>query len=90
MLFHKRTKHIIRYIWIVLSIIIILSMVVTYSGFTMLARSGNASPSTVQTDPAIASQEMQLDTNTAAAPSASTVSPQVPAAPQEQLKFDIQ
>ncbi len=34
LLFHKRTKKVVKYVWIVFSIIIILSMVVVYSGFT--------------------------------------------------------
>jgi hypothetical protein len=38
LLFHKRTKKAIKYIWGFISVLIVLSMVVTYSGFTMLAR----------------------------------------------------
>lgn len=43
-LFNKKTRNVIKYIWIVLTIIIVLSMVLTYSGFTSLART----PATTQ------------------------------------------
>lgn len=32
MLFHKRTRKVIKYIWIVLSVIIIISMTLAFSG----------------------------------------------------------
>jgi hypothetical protein len=43
-LFNKKTRNIIKYIWIVLTVFIVLSMVLTYSGFTRL-------PNTVANQP---------------------------------------
>jgi hypothetical protein len=37
-LFNKRTRNIIKYVWAVFATLIILSMVVAYSGFATLAR----------------------------------------------------
>lgn len=36
LLFHKKTKKIIRYVWMVFAVLIILSMVIVYSGFTAI------------------------------------------------------
>lgn len=44
MLFHKRTKKAIKYIWGAFSILIVVSMVVTYSGFTLLAGTSRPTP----------------------------------------------
>ena len=38
MLFHKRTRKIIKYVWAVFAVMIALTMVVAYSGFASLAR----------------------------------------------------
>ena len=38
MLFHKRTKKIIKYVWGFFSVLIALSMIIAYSGFARLAR----------------------------------------------------
>jgi hypothetical protein len=45
LLFHKRTKKAIKYIWGFISVLIVLSMVIVYSGFTMLVNT----PDTTQT-----------------------------------------
>lgn len=42
-LFNKKTRNIIKYIWIVLTILIVLSMILVYSGFSSLARTPSAS-----------------------------------------------
>jgi hypothetical protein len=42
-LFNKKTRNIIKYIWIVLTIFIVLSMVLVYSGFSSLAGTPSAS-----------------------------------------------
>ncbi len=55
LLFHKRTKKVIKYVWGFISVLIVLSMVVTYSGFTMLART----PST--TEPPVDIPQEALD-----------------------------
>lgn len=47
-LFTKRTKKVIKWFWGVFAVLVILSMVFTYSGFTMLART---TPSTTQDIP---------------------------------------
>lgn len=48
-LFTKRTRNIIKGIWIVLAILVMVSMVITYSGFTMLART--ESPQAIEVSP---------------------------------------
>ena len=41
MLFHKRTKKIIKYVWGFFATLIALSMIIAYSGFAKLARTQN-------------------------------------------------
>ncbi len=53
MLFHKRTKKVIKYLWGGFSIIIALSMVFAYSGFTLLS----GTSSTTNTPPVEISNE---------------------------------
>ena len=43
-LFNKRTRNLIKILWGVLATLVILSMVITYSGFTMLARTQTSEP----------------------------------------------
>gem|GEM_PF-5915685 len=44
MLFHKRTKKVIKIVWGVFASLIMLSMIITYSGFTLLARTSSPTP----------------------------------------------
>lgn len=68
MLFHKRTQKTIKVIWMVISAIIIVSMIIAYSGFSMLAQSApQAAPLVEET----AGTPITLDANpdgTVAAP----------------------
>ena len=43
-LFNKRTRNAIKVLWGILAALVILSMVITYSGFTMLARTQPSAP----------------------------------------------
>lgn len=43
-LFNRRTRNIIKIFWGILATLVILSMVITYSGFTMLARTQPSQP----------------------------------------------
>ena len=43
-LFNKRTRNMIKVLWGVLATLVIISMVVTYSGFTSLSRSQTSEP----------------------------------------------
>lgn len=43
-LFTKKTKNVVKWFWIVFATLIMLSMVFTYSGFTMLARTQTPQP----------------------------------------------
>lgn len=53
-LFTKKTKNIIKWFWIVFATLIILSMVFTYSGFTMLA--GTTTPQPQEIPPEVLEQ----------------------------------
>jgi len=37
-LFNKKTRNTIKFIWAILAFLVVLSMIITYSGFTTLAR----------------------------------------------------
>jgi len=50
-LFTKRTKKVIKWFWGVFAVLVILSMVFTYSGFTMLA--GTGAPRTNEIPPEV-------------------------------------
>jgi Na+/H+-dicarboxylate symporter len=43
-LFNRRTRNIIKVFWGILATLVILSMIITYSGFTMLARTQPSQP----------------------------------------------
>jgi glucan phosphoethanolaminetransferase (alkaline phosphatase superfamily) len=45
-LYTKRSRKIVRYLWIIFAILIIISMVVAYSGFTLIAPQQNVSHQT--------------------------------------------
>lgn len=51
LLFHRKTKKAMGYVWIVLSIVIILSMVVTYTGLSRVATTPSSVPDSAQTPP---------------------------------------
>jgi hypothetical protein len=73
-LFNKRTRNIIKVIWGVLAVLIMVTMVITYSGFTMLA--GTQQP----TEPIEVSPEDLLQPNASSSidvGSLSTTSPEI-------------
>jgi hypothetical protein len=43
-LFNKRTRNAIKVLWGILAALVIISMIITYSGFTMLARTPSTEP----------------------------------------------
>ncbi len=53
-LFTKKTRNIIKWFWGIFATLIILSMVVTYSGFTMLARTSTPNSSIELTEEELA------------------------------------
>lgn len=53
LLFHKKTKKAIQYIWIGLSILIILSMVITYTGLSRVSSQVSQDTQTPQTQPPV-------------------------------------
>lgn len=80
-LFHRKTKKTMQYVWMVLSVIIVLSMVVTYTGLSSVA-------------PSIAGQDnAQTQTPTPSSVPSSTpstvTSTSTPSQPVEKLPFTI-
>jgi hypothetical protein len=104
LLFHKRTKKAIKIVWGFISIVIVLSMVVTYSGFTMLAGTATSPPTTTdlnqealdllakqqQSATTSARQEVPITTNASNTVKLATTTPAVPPAkPVKQLDFSL-
>ncbi len=80
LLFHKKTKKAIQYIWIGLSILIILSMVITYTGLSRVS-------SQVSQDAQASAQPPQQENQPVAAAATSTAS-STPT-PVEKLPFKV-
>lgn len=76
-LFHRKTKKAMQYIWMALSVIIILSMVITYTGLSRI--------SSTQTQ-----QDTQTqDTEQATAPSSAPTTASSTAQPVQKLPFRV-
>jgi hypothetical protein len=93
LLFHRRTKKAIKYVWGFISILIVLSMVVTYSGFTQLSRSTPpVTPPTTAQEPATTPEALSPVTasNTIElAPTPTTQEVPVKTPPPAPLKFSL-
>jgi len=81
-LFHKRTKKVIKWFWGVFAILVAFSMIFTYSGFTMLART---SPSTTQEIPPEVLAELQAQQNASTTPETEALLEQVNASGSVQV-----
>jgi Na+/H+-dicarboxylate symporter len=71
-LFNRRTRNVIKVFWGILATLVILSMVITYSGFTMLARTQPSQPIEISPEDLQRSASSTLDVSTL-----STTSPEL-------------
>jgi hypothetical protein len=70
-LFNRRTRNVIKVFWGILATLVILSMVITYSGFTMLARTQPTQPIDVS------AEDLQRASSTLDVSTLSTTSPEI-------------
>jgi len=92
MLFNKRTKKVIKYIWGGFSLLIILSMIFAYSGFSLLARTASrtATPPPASVD--VSEPVIARDTGTTTSAEVQlvpTVDKQPPVTPTQDLDFSL-
>jgi len=79
-LFNKKTRNIIKYMWAVMAILIVFSMIFAYSGFTSLTQT-TASQQQIEIPPEVQAQlEMQKNGSTTAGGKVTT--------PEEQAVLD--
>jgi hypothetical protein len=96
-LFSKKTRNVIKYAWAVFAVLIILSMVIAYSGFVSLATTPAPQPTPIEIpDEALAELEQQSTTEVliddattteAIAPADTPAEPAAPPVPE--LDFSI-
>jgi hypothetical protein len=101
-LFSKRAKKVVKYLWGGISILIALSMIITYSGFTLLARTPAPEPApttdlaTTQTPTSTAQDLINAALATTTLPGGAEIVPHEdtssntpPAPPVQKLDFSL-